>query len=321
MLDIAVFKLIDGGRGGIIIEGQETVQLSKNYQIIDVVKRTRKLIVPGAIIERVQELKYYFLNCTGHWMAPFNNYYDMANHKCKALEPGPDGKIKAGQEMLKNLWNKTEITGISYKSGGFVITGTVEAIEGKKVVINTPFITEEDDLGFFSDAINTISDSVHEIVGYFATNELPEFKPETFLSEEEMKGLDMKELTDKVIDKLVDRNMIMLVNDEGEQKAIEETTEKKSKVSTSKKNIDAKNLPIVNHDDEEETDADRKVRENLAGNQRDAFGKPASDTDMPDEFKSNDKTSPADLAELEHSTNMGLGGEEETEKEKAEWDE
>jgi hypothetical protein len=323
MLQISTFKLIDGGRGGIIIEGNESIQLSNNYQIIDQIKRTRKLILSDTIIEYIQGMKYFFLNCTGHWMAPFNNYYDMVNHKLKPLDPGPDGKIKAGQEMLKDLWNKTEITGISFKSGGFVITGTIAAVEGKKTVINTPFITEEDDLGFFSDAVLRIENSVREIIAFFATHQLPEFKPETILSEEEMKGLNMQELTDKVVEKLVDRNMIMLVNDEGGQKSLEENTDKKTKVSINKNNIDSKNLPEAQHtdDDEDESPADKAIRINLAGNKRDPFGKPASDSEMPEEFKSKDKISPKDLEGLEHSANMGLGGEEQNESEKAEWEE
>jgi hypothetical protein len=327
MLEIATFKLIDGGRGGIIIEGKESVKLSKNYQIIDSIKRTRKLILPEDIIDKVQQMKYFFLNCTGHWMTPFNNYYDLTTHKPKSLEYDPNGKIRSGQEILKNLWSRTEITGISYKSGGFVITGTVEAVEGKKTVINTPFIVEEDDLGFFSSAIEKLEDCVHAIIGYFAAKGLPEYSPDTILSEEEMKGLNMEELTNLMVEKLVDRNMIMLVKDEGDnvnndhQKEIPEITGKagkKDKLNTSKKNIDSENLP---HAKEEETvDADEQIRKNLEANQRDAFNRPASDAEFPEEMQSKDKNiSPKDLEVLEHSSNMGI--ETDNNEEKETWEE
>lgn len=325
MLEVAKFKLIDGGRGGIIIEGREAIHLSNQYQVIDEVKRTRKLVLPEDVIERVQRLKYFFLNCTGHWMTPFNKYYDIIENKALPLEPGPDGKIKDGQEILRNLLNKTEITGISYASGGFVITGTIEAVAGKKVGISTPFITEEDDLGFYSSAVECIGDCVHAVVNTFASNILPNLDPKTVLSEEEMKGLNMSELTNLVVEKLVDRNMIMLLKDEGPD-ALPENTDKKTTVSKNTNSIDSHNMPEASDQtneeyDEPESPADRAIRENLNANSKNVFGKPASDSEMPDEFKAKDKVSGKDLEVLEHSENMGLGGEEQTSKEAEQWEE
>jgi hypothetical protein len=312
MLEISKFKLIDGGRGGVSITAREGVQLSKNYQVIDEVTRTRKLILPGDLITKTQKLKYFLLNCTGHWMSPFNNYYDIVNHELKPLEYDGTGKVKGAQEILKSLFNKTEITGISYTNGGFVISGTIEAVMGKKVALNTPFISEEDDLGFFSSVVEMIGDCVHEIVNYFSLHALPEYNPATVLSEEEMKGLDMKELTDLVVNKLVDRNMIMLIKDEGPD-AIGDGSDTKTKFSTNTNNIDGANVPHSDNedDDEQESAADRAVIENLNANAKNAFGKPASDAEMPEEFKSKDIVAPKDLELLEHSANMGLETEPE----------
>jgi len=321
MLEISKFKLIDGGRGGISIEAREAVQLSKNYQVIDKITRERKLILPDEIIYQVQLLKYHFLNCTGHWMPPFNNYYDLLGHKLTPIEVDPKtNKMKAGQQMLNSLWNKTDITGVSFKSGGFVITGTVEAVDGKKTVMNTPFITEEDDLGFFTDAIDRIGDCIHSIVNNFNVHELPSYNPATVLSEEEMKGLDMSELTSLVVEKLVDRNMIMLVRDDGDNPAIEENTKKDNKVNTNTGSIDSHNMPDKTISEDDVSEADEQVRKNLLANQKDVFGRPASDNEFPEELRSKDKVAASDLAELEHSTNMGLGGEE-VNKEAEKWEE
>jgi len=320
MLEITKFKLIDAGRGGIIIEGHESVLLSSHYHVIDEIKRKRKLVLSVPIMEEIQKLKYFFLNCTGHWVPPFNKYYDTLTNKALPLEPDAEGKIKPGQEMLKDILNKTEITGVSFSAGGFVITGTVEAVEGKKVTISTPHITEEDDLGFFQNAISCIEECVHMVVNTFSSNVLPNVDPKTVLTEEEMQSLDMKELTNRVIEKLVDRNMIMLVKDEGPD-ALPENTDKKTSINTNTKSIDSHAVAeaTTHSDDDEETAADKAIRENLNANNKNVFGKPASDSEMPDEFKATDKVSGKDLADLEHSENMGLGGEEQTSKETEEW--
>ena len=331
MLEITKFKLIDGGRSGITIEAREGVQLSGNYQVIDKVSRERKLILPDTIIAKIQQLKYYFFNCTGHWMAPFNAYYDLNAHEVLPMVADENGKVKSGHEILHKLWQRTEITGVSFKSGGFVITGKIESVEGKKTVINTPFITEEDDLGFFSSAVEKIEECVKDIVMHFSTHALPSYRPETILSEEEMKGLNMKELTDIVVNKLVDRNMIMLIKDEGGEEEPMDT------ITHSSKTIDSDNIPNGSIEDIEPDvepdiepdpefvedipqvdpevarkmeEADAAIRAKLSENEKPVFGAPASDTEMPDEFKSKDKVAPKDLESLEHSENMGLGGEE-----------
>jgi hypothetical protein len=292
MLEITKFKLIDAGRGGIIIEGHESILLSNHYHVIDEIKRKRKLVLSDQVMEEVQRLKYFFLNCTGHWMEPFNKYYDTLTNKALPIQPDENGKIKSGQEMLKNLLNKTEITGVSFSAGGFVITGTVEAVEGKKVTINTPHITEEDDLGFFQNAISCIEGCVHMVVNTFSSNILPNVDPKTVLSEEEMQSLDMKELTNRVIEKLVDRNMIMLVKDEGPD-ALPENTDQKTTISTSTRSIDSNTVTEAetHTDEDEESPADRAVRENMNANNKNVFGAPASDSEMPNEFKATDKVS------------------------------
>jgi hypothetical protein len=325
MLEISKFKLIDGGRGGVSITAREDVQLSGNYKIVDEITRTRKLVLPEALQTKSQKLKYFLLNCTGHWMSPFNNYYDIVNHELKPLEYDDKGKVKGAQEILRNLFNKTEITGITYSHGGFVISGTIESIPGKKIALNTPFISEEDDLGFFSSAVEMISDCVHEIVSYFATHSLPAYKPENILSEEEMKGLDMSELTNKVVEKLVDRNMIMLIKDEGPE-SIPETTSRQDRLHTNTGSIDGANLPHSesqgsDDDEEQESAADKAVRENLNANAKPVFGRPASDSEMPEEFKSKDKVPAKDLELLEHSANMGIDTEPEENSKGESWEE
>jgi hypothetical protein len=333
MLEITKFKLANLGRNGITIEGRETIQMSDNAVCIDKVKRERNLILVPRIVELIQEMKYYFFNCTGHWMVPFNRYYDITNHILKPLEYDEENKIKAGQELLRSLWNRTEITGISYLHNGFVITGSIEVVEGKKLVINTPFISEEDDLGFYSSAIEKMGECIREIVNYFTINALPAYDPKLILKEEEMKGLSVEEISNKVLEKLVDRNMIILIKDDEEQKAIPETTKKRSsKLSTSTKNIDSKNLPEVkDHNSESQSgehndnilgdDPDEIVKQNLALNSRNVYGPGVSGKDFPgNETNTGGSVILSDINTLEHSENLGIDTENEN-KEKAEWEE
>lgn len=320
MLKITKFKLIDLGEGGIHIEGQENVIISENYQVVDTITRTRKLIIPQAITDVVQQMKYYFLNCTGHWMSPFNAYYDMTNHMLLPNEEDENGVVKKGQLMLRDLWSKTSITGLSYREGGFVITGTIEAVEGKKTVINTPFITEEDDLSFYISAMDKMKLCVTDIIKYFSSPKLNEIPPEKILSLEERTGLDADELMNKMFEKMVDKDMIVLVRPD-DQDALEESTDKNTKLNTNTRNIDGANIPEVETDDEIAAE-DKAVTDNLAANKKQVFGAPASEGEFSDIEREgggpDDVTGPLD--ELEHSRNMGIDNEDENEdKNKSEW--
>ena len=314
MLQISKFKLIDQGRGGIDIEGKESIVMHGNYAVIDKVKRQRRLMLAPDVIAKVQELKYFFFNLTAHWLPPFNKYYDFTNHRLEEIELDEDGKMKQGQSMLRNLWSITDITGISYKNGGFVITGEINSVENKKVVINTPFITEADDVGFFSEAIDKIDECIKLIIEYIDRKELPSYDPKALLSSDDLKDNDINNLSKKVIDKLVDKGMIVLINEKDDYPSLPFS---KTVIHDKTGNIDGDNLQEAKEHIETEkaeeidewtlAEAERKDKEirDKMNPPKDPFGKPASVADefpiQEGDYRDNVNASGEDLSMHEYS--------------------
>ena len=312
MLQISKFKLIDQGRGGIEIEGRESMVMQGGYAVIDKIKRERRLMLAPDVIAKIQELKYFFFNLTAHWLPPFNKYYDLTNHRLAELEIDENGQMKQGQSMLRNLWSRTDITGISYKNGGFVITGKIESVEGKCVVINTPFITENDDIGFFSDTIDKIDECIKLVIEYIDRKELPAYDPKTVLTKEEMGDEDINSLSKKVVDKLIDKGLIVLVNDSADD--YPKLPFNGTIVHDGTGSIDGDNIPDAeeHHEEvdltpemiEEAAKRDKEIREKL-NPPSDPFGKPAPVSEefplQDGDFRGENITSAEDLAIHEYS--------------------
>jgi len=311
MLQISKFKLIDQGRGGIEIEGRESMVMQGGYAVIDKIKRERRLMLAPDVIAKIQELKYFFFNLTAHWLPPFNKYYDVQNHRLAEIELDENGKMKQGQSMLRNLWSITDITGISYKNGGFVITGKINSIEGKCVVINTPFITEGDDVGFFSDVIDKIDECIKLIIEYLDRKELPAYDPKAVLSADELKDEDISNLSKKVVDKLIDKGLIVLVNDNEDnypKLPFNGTTVHESG------SIDGENIPHAEEVDGDieltpemiaEAEAKDKAMRDQINAKAEPFGKGEAVTDefpvADGEYRGASQESPADLEMHEYS--------------------
>ena len=160
-MNISKFKILDGGLSGVRIESIEKMP-HENMMFLDDVQRTRKVPLSDELRNKIQNLKYFYLNLTSHWISPFNNYFDLSEYKLGPLVE-KDGKMPQGQSLLHDIWNHTKITGVTIKNGGFVITGEIEVVEGKKIGIATPFITEEDDLSFYLDARKHIENIMNDL--------------------------------------------------------------------------------------------------------------------------------------------------------------
>ena len=77
-MEIEKFKLVDNGSSGIEVWGQEYLRstVNKRMSVIDLVHRRRRTAVSKDITQRINRLKYYFLNITGHWVKPYNKFFD-----------------------------------------------------------------------------------------------------------------------------------------------------------------------------------------------------------------------------------------------------
>ena len=260
------FKLIDGGLGGIVVTGVEYTRTRGDITIPDHVNRTRKVSMPISFRKSVGRLKYYFLNLTGHWIEPFNKYYDLGTHSIAVLPS--QGPIPMGHQLLITIMNKITITGVVLTGGGFMITGTINSYGDKEIGLSSQIVTEEDDAGFFQEAMGVINSIFHEVGTYFKDNMLPIDKPKEYLiqfgetNQEGFSNLSEKELTDKVLDELQKRGAIIMMSDEKDEleadnetgKLVESTEDVKTTLDTRTGNIDGEHL-------QEAADSLRKANE------------------------------------------------------------
>jgi hypothetical protein len=314
-MNISKFKLISGGWIGIQVEAIESV-VQGAVTILDKVSRTRPYPVPDYIRNGIQKLKYFYLNLTGHWVEPFNKYFDMDTYEMKVPEGG--SVESRSYVILQSLLNHTEITGVSTRNAGFCITGTIETVEGKKMGYSTPFITEEDDVSFYIEATDKINIIIDDIAKLLRSTKAIEFNAGNVakaigMSTEVTEGLSKQEMIDLVIEGLHQRGAIVLEpgdyidNIEGTAK-----DEGKTTLHTGTKSIDSHNMP------EAEVEKDTKNISKTTDKKSIGKGTLASDKnfplldDKPVNISREDKDIPegGSIEDLEYSENMGLSREE-----------
>jgi len=283
------FKLIENGYGGIEITGTEYSLTKGGIVIPDDVTRTRKIGLGVSFQGQVAKLKYYFLNLTGHWIEPFNKYYDRNTHTRLPLPA--EGAVPMGQQLLIELFNKVDITGVTTTDDSFVLTGTYNSYGNKKIGISTRTVTEDDDAGFFNEAMGTIREVFFLVTTYFKENMLPAtVNPEQYLSQfsdankEEFVGLSKDELVNRAIDELQKRGAIILMPEGGggdievDHREIDNDVKAvgdKATLDTRTGNIDGKNLEEVSHIDAEK---------DVVGTTKKSSGKKAKTADNDREF-------------------------------------
>lgn len=262
-MDISKFKLISGGCIGITVEATESI-VQENKTILDRVQRTRPYPIPDVLREKIQKLKYFYLNLTGHWVEPYNKFFDLQKY-----EPViPEGASESSKTyiMLQSLLNHTEITGVSTRNAGFSMQGTVETVEGKKMGYSTPFITEEDDVSFYIEATDKINIVFDDIVSLLHSTKAIEFNaPATAkaigISSDVMNGMTEQEKMNLVIEVLYQRGAIVLKRDdypdniEGEP---DKGGDRKTTLYANSGSIDSHNMPEA--DIEKDVKTESKVK-------------------------------------------------------------
>ena len=246
-MNISKFKLRSGGLDGVIIEGIEKMP-HENMMYLDDVSRTRKVPLSDELRDKIQNLKYFYLNLTSHWIPPFNKYFDVKEYKLLPIVLVND-QVPQGQSILHDIWNHTKITGVTIKNGGFVITGEIEVVDGKKLGIATPFITEEDDLSFYMDAIKKIEDIMEDLSSAIETRALPmpKDKAQMMISfgekPEDVESLSMDEIEQKLMNRLIEKGAIIMMDESSFQHKEIGDGSSKSTLNTNTKSIDSNNMP------------------------------------------------------------------------------
>jgi len=327
-MKILKFKLISNGRDGITVDATETINTGK-WKVSDHVQRTRKMPISDELTDLIQRLKYYYLNLTGHWISPYSNFYDDVNKK---LLPVPSESPKPAHMTVKDIWSKTLVTGARIEKDGFLITGTVESVEGKKVGITTATITESDDIGFYADCLAVLHDIAEGISEYFSSHEISIDQAKRLLPEE-AKTMTADELIEEAMKRFIDDDYFVM-------KGIKQ--DEKAELNTGTGSIDSKDKPEAETVKEEKTvtqdQKNKDIKAHVEGNKgeqegsfvgsaegtpidptkqtakaKEPFGKPAAN--IPADVSGNVATkaeegaaneSQGDMSGLEHSENMGI---------------
>jgi hypothetical protein len=305
-MDIIKFKLIAGGRGGIEVTAKEFLSSGK-FQIVDDVKRKRKLPLSEDLINEVKKLKYYFLHLTSHWIPVYDQYFDKETYTLLPLElPEP----KKAQLVLKELWNKTEVTGAKSSIAGFLLTGKIESIKDKFIDLTTPFVDEDDDFGFFEEAIEVLNKVSKGIGEYILTHQLSIESGKQDLPDDVLTSKSKDEIAALVEQRFMDRGAIIMMSDSNElPDHQDDIILHQSKNGIDKSSI--KHAEIIEEEKEEEQPEESSLLEEEfkeyvpQPEKVNIFGPPAAVISG----EKSVETIPEDLSNLEYSENTGEGTE------------
>lgn len=328
-MKILNFKLLGEGRDGVTVNAKEYFDTNGPYKIPDVVTRTRRIPISDGLFENVQRLKYYFLKITGHWIRPYSDFYNEVEKTINPVSTEP----KPAHLTLKSIWNKVVITGGRISENGFLITGTIEVCEGKKMGLSTPMLTDDDGLEYFHDCYDIIGEIIVGISDYFNSLVL-EYDQAKRLLPKEAETMTPEELIEMALARFSEDGGIVLMNKEPGEKE-EETQKKEKTITQEEKNQDIRDY-VEEQEVESESMTDGPKRSNPVSDKlspikaKEPFGKPAAtipadisgEIPMPVEENATTSETVGDLSNLEHSENMGIQEDiEESESRSAENDE
>ncbi len=337
-MQIKKFKLINDGYDGIKVSYAEAIKIEK-AATIDLIERTRSIPVSLTLKAKIAGLTYFFLNLTRHWVTPFNNYFNLTTYDLKPIDPG-NKEMKKSEELLRNLWNDTTITGASINNGDIILTGKINTFGDKTMGLATPTICAEDDFGFYEELktrLDEIGDDVADIMNQKKISIDAKQMMFSFPDAEDGKEMTADELAETILEKLSDKGVVIL--DAGPTQIPQDT---KTNLKPSKNPVDGKNIPEAKMEKGKDKGKEKEEKQSVSQAKKNADikehvesekqggastqpsntqpgpdadkGTLASESDFPDlDANNTDKlgsTLPqggaaGDLSQYEHSRNMG----------------
>jgi len=326
-MQIKKFKLINDGYDGIKVSYAEAIKVEK-AAAIDTIERTRNIPVPIVLKAKIAGLTYFFLNLTRHWVAPFNNYFNLTTYDLKPIETGKK-EMKKSEELLRNLWNDTTITGASINNGDIILTGKINVFGDKVMGLATPTICAEDDFGFYEELKVRLDEIGDDVADLLSQTEIALDATQmmfSFPDAEDGKEMTADELAETMLEKLSDKGVVIL--DAGPAQLPQDT---KTSMKASKNPVDKANIPEAKEekgkekkkdDDKPPVSQDQKnkdIKEHVesekqgGGTSAQDRGTMVSDKDFPTDDDDPTKLGSdlpqghagGDLSQYEHSENMG----------------
>jgi hypothetical protein len=246
---------------------------------------------------------------------PYSKYFDM--DKYIPLKVDTDKEMGQTQTLLLDLWNHTEITGVTVNDNGFVITGSIETVQFKKIGIVTPFITEEDDVAFFITAMGKINDIMQALAFDLENNMLPVHE-----SKDTLKALNItvesskmteEEIINKMIEKLVDKGAVVMIPDDSKPTGITDGKDKEDTKTTLHKgngSIDSHNMPEAIPAEEEvvKRKSTKKPEKSTLASDKNF---PDLSKEVPEPVTNEERFIPdgGSMEHLEYSKNLGMAGD------------
>lgn len=259
-MKIESIKLMDSGYQGLVITGKEYFQTENGVAIVDDITRTRKIGLGKETIMTTTKLKYYFLVLTRHWLESYNKFYNRDTHE---ILPFPEKDPSPVHVYLREIMCATTITGLKLTEKGFIITGSIDSVNTKKININTPLITPDDDAGFFYEAEDHMKKIIIEVVREIKQGQIPKYTKDELIRiskntvKEGVEGMTEEQMHDKVVEDIQRRGGVILYADDESpdfdyvgQVVI---PDKQLSLNMSTKNIDSQNLEDAGAKAEEDT--------------------------------------------------------------------
>ena len=195
---ISKIKLKNKGYGGLVCDYVESLK-GEQFSRKDDVSRTNKIPVSTNMRVFLDKLKYPFFNCSGHWVAPFDSYFDIDEME---LEPVPKNEDMTNtQRMLRELWNKVDIVEVKIGEASFTLKATCEFVPGKPKDYVVGPIDQEDDYAFFVNTMQVIEELFESTSVYMNCRSLPAEEAKMYLE-------NASKLTDDEINELSEEERI-----------------------------------------------------------------------------------------------------------------
>jgi hypothetical protein len=178
-MNINKVELKDFGNKGIVVSFNAERQINNQLSAKRDNKMTEYLPLPIPLRLEFHKLKYFFLTMIGVWRTEWTQYLlnDYSGFQSADdidfSEYGPEKAEILMNEAISHImaadtcFSKTKIFGYEVSDTKIKISGTFEVIEGKPFKPSLPFIAEDDDYTFYSEAYDImveISDAVMEYI-------------------------------------------------------------------------------------------------------------------------------------------------------------
>ena len=169
--------LIANGSKGLELMFDGYRKISDNFMSNYEDKRKDRLPVPLNLRMKFSDLKYFFLTMVGVWpeeLTPvLKDYYSRVKTVDELVDDGMQKQAAGALAMeAESLFQKCRIIGYHIRGSEIKIVGTFENIEGKPYNPMLPFISEDDDYGFYHEAMAVIKEISNMVINYMKEENL-----------------------------------------------------------------------------------------------------------------------------------------------------